>query len=555
MADDDDRAGIIRDHLLQQVEGFEIEIVGRLVEHQQIRRQRQGAGQQQARALAARQARHGRARLLGSKEEVAHVADDVLLLAVDFDPVAAAARQRVLQGHVILERDALLVEARQFEIGAKAHEARVGFERAGQEVDERRLARAIAPDDAKPVAAQNANREIIDDDALAIGLRDVIRLDHELAGDLSLGDGNLDVAGDATRLAEFLAQAAQPLHASDISLAPPTDAVTHPMLLVGDAPFELVMVALLLLKHLVAPGLEFAEAFFEPAGATTIKPDRGAREILQKASIMADENDGRAHAGDLAFEPFDGGQIEMVGRLVEQQNIGLRRQRARERGAARLAARQMGGVFLAGQTQLFEQIAGAIGIVVGAEPILDIGEDGGEARQVRLLRQIPHGGVGLEEALALVEFEFASGDLQQGRLARAVAADQRQLVAGGDGNLRAFEQRLAADGQFDVAQDEKGRGHGVRSIGEAGPLACLRARREAKLCWFVGMWPSRRRRPVAASINRAWRSTLDPGRCPSALQRGMQPPGRGVGELRLHQPRFPWRGKVEIRADEHAPFR
>ena len=55
VADDQHRPVIIGDHFLQQVERFQIEIVGRLVEHQQVRCAREFARQQQPRPLAARQ--------------------------------------------------------------------------------------------------------------------------------------------------------------------------------------------------------------------------------------------------------------------------------------------------------------------------------------------------------------------------------------------------------------------------------------------------------------------------------------------------------------------
>ena len=47
----------------------------------------------------------------------------------------------------------------------------------------------------------------------------------------------------------------------------------------------------------------------------------------------------------------------MVGRLVQQQNVGRGRQHPRQRRAARLAAGEMRGVFLAGQAELLQQIA------------------------------------------------------------------------------------------------------------------------------------------------------------------------------------------------------
>ena len=48
MADDQHRAVIIGDDFLQQIERFEVEIVGRFVEHQKVRRPRKFAREQQA---------------------------------------------------------------------------------------------------------------------------------------------------------------------------------------------------------------------------------------------------------------------------------------------------------------------------------------------------------------------------------------------------------------------------------------------------------------------------------------------------------------------------
>ena len=67
---------------------------------------------------------------------------------------------------------------------------------------------------------------------------------------------------------------------------------------------------------------------------------------------MADQHERRAQADELALQPLDRRQVEMVGRLVEQQDVGLGRQRPRQRGAARLAAGQPSRVLLAGQAQL-----------------------------------------------------------------------------------------------------------------------------------------------------------------------------------------------------------
>ena len=54
---------------------------------------------------------------------------------------------------------------------------------------------------------------------------------------------------------------------------------------------------------------------------------------------MADDHQGGTQALQFALQPFDGRKVEMVGRLVEQQNVGLGRQDAGQRRAAGLAAR------------------------------------------------------------------------------------------------------------------------------------------------------------------------------------------------------------------------
>ena len=185
-----------------------------------------------------------------------------------------------------------------------------------------------------------------------------------------------------------------------------------------------------------------------------------AREsFVEEAPVVADQHQRRARSRELVLQPFDRRQVEMVGRLVEQQDVGLGREHARERGAARLAAGKARGVFVAGEPELFEQVARAMRIVARRKARLDIGERGGKARQVRLLRQIADGRAGLREARAAIGLDGSGRDLQQRRLARAVAADQADALALADGKLGALEQRRAAKGEVDVLQGEEGRGH------------------------------------------------------------------------------------------------
>ncbi len=58
MADQEQRAVVIRQHLLEEVERVDVEIVGRLVQDQKIGALRQRLGQKQPIALAAGEGRH-----------------------------------------------------------------------------------------------------------------------------------------------------------------------------------------------------------------------------------------------------------------------------------------------------------------------------------------------------------------------------------------------------------------------------------------------------------------------------------------------------------------
>jgi hypothetical protein len=58
---------------------------------------------------------------------------------------------------------------------------------------------------------------------------------------------------------------------------------------------------------------------------------------------------GWAHPGQLALQPLDTGKIKMIGRFVEQQDIGRGGQRTGQGGTARLTAGQSRPVFRTGQ--------------------------------------------------------------------------------------------------------------------------------------------------------------------------------------------------------------
>src|SRR4051812_24888790 len=452
VADQDHGALVVAEHFLEDVEGLEVEVVGRLVQHQEVGRFRQRACQHQPAALAARQHLQRRAHLFLGEQEVFHIAHDMLRLAADHNMVAAAAGERLGQRRLRIETFTMLVERCHLDVGAEPYAAAVRCAAAGQHLDQRGLAGAVRADDADAIAALDADREAVDDLSLAIGPADILGLDDELAGLVGLGSREVGVARRAAMGAALVAQRVEIAESLDVALAAARDAVTQPVLLVDDLAVELVLVALFLREHLVAPSLEGTEAAVDLPDLAAVEPGGAAREIAQEAPIMADDHQRAAAALKLSFQPFDGRKIQVVGRLVQQQDIGRGRQHARERSAARFAAGDMRRILFAAEPELFDQIPRLVMVIAGMEAGLDIGQRGGETGKIRLLRQVADGGAGLNETAAAIGFDQAGGDLEQSGFAGTVAADQADALAVRNRQFDTRQERRAAEGQLDVAQ-------------------------------------------------------------------------------------------------------
>ena len=211
----------------------------------------------------------------------------------------------------------------------------------------------------------------------------------------------------------------------------------------------------------------------------------GIDGIVEQVAVMADHDHGARIARQVILEPERAFEIEIVGRLVEQQEIGLREQNRRERDAHAPAA----GEFRAGPLLrgLREAKAGqdrgrARGRRIGVdihEPRLDLGDAmrivlGFRLRQKMralgiglehdfdqrlgtgrcFLRQAPEGVARGPRDLAGLGVEVAGDDVEQGGLAGAVAADQADARAVRDlhGGMIDQESARDADGKVFDAQ-------------------------------------------------------------------------------------------------------
>src|SRR6202034_1532707 len=97
-----------------------------------------------------------------------------------------------------------------------------------------------------------------------------------------------------------------------VSFAAAGDAVTQPMLFGDNFAIKLMLIALLLGQYSVAPFFEMSKAALNSPGLPAVEPDRAARECRQETPIMADQDQCGAPGIEVALQPLDCRQVEMI---------------------------------------------------------------------------------------------------------------------------------------------------------------------------------------------------------------------------------------------------
>ena len=181
---------------------------------------------------------------------------------------------------------------------------------------------------------------------ITIGLGQAERLDH-FAGlmprlfcaDSGFGflcrDGGLAPGG-------FGAHRFQLVQAAHISCPAPGDAALKPVFFGFELGLQLLQLADLGLFDFFGPALEIAVAFRAFQNDAVAQPERVRGHILHKPAVVADQKDGAVETEEPRFQGLDHWHIEMVGWLVQKQDVRGQRERLGEGGAADLTTRENG---------------------------------------------------------------------------------------------------------------------------------------------------------------------------------------------------------------------
>ena len=110
-----------------------------------------------------------------------------------------------------------------------------------------------------------------------------------------------------------------------------------------------------------------------PAAAVELEDPLG--DVVEEVAIVGDRDDRARVLLEEPLEPGHGLGVEVVGGLVEQQQVGLAKQQAAQRDAALLAAREGGDVGVVGRTAqgVHRDVDVALEVpgVGGVDPVLE----------------------------------------------------------------------------------------------------------------------------------------------------------------------------------------
>ena len=508
MADEDDRALEPVDRLDQRLAAVDVEMVGGFVQHQDVRRLAAHQRQQKPGLLAAGQVGNAGFRLALLEAEAAQMGAHLLLRRQRHDALGLLDRgQRQVQLVLLV-----LGEIADAQLRRALHLAGHGLQPSGQQLDQRGLAVAVGAQQGDAVVHVDAQVHAAQDGAVAVADGHPVQRDQRRGHLVRLGEVEDDLGvvlhqRDGLQLLQRL-QPALRLPGLGRLVAEAFDEGHHVLalgLLLGRHGLEPLHVGAALLEELVVvAGVGHQLALIHMNGR------RGHR--VQQVTVVADQQNRVGVILEVPLQPDGRLQIEVVGRLVEQEQVGPGEQHAGQRHAHPPAAREVGagpGLRVGVEAQAGQDLRGArrrrmcldvgqpgmnLADAHGVGGRLGLGQQGGALRvggqdgvdqgggaARGLLSHHADLGAGGHADGSGVRLELAGDELEEGGFPGAVAADQRHAVALRHDRGGAVEQHPSAIAERQVVD--------VKHIGAGLPRGHPDLKRDP---WGNSSWQPRR---------------------------------------------------------------
>ena len=486
MTHHDDAAAEGDERFLEQAQRSEIEIVRRFVEHQNVAAALQDFSEQHPAPFAAAELRDLGVDAVFAEKKSPQISaqGDALLAERD---VFSAAPDFFPNRFLIVEEEPILIDVIDLGPRADLHCTARGGQFLQNDFEERRLAESVATDNTEAFPGCEIEIHVLKECAAAQLHTHVAQFNDAIRELRRRGDNQLDVE---LRLRRFLRGHLEiTFHAVDRFRPARARRFSHPL----QFPFQKLL-PLMFLRLLDRLALRARE---QVIGVVAVVADElAARQLddprrhpIEKIAIVCDEQTGAGITREKVLQPFDRAGVEMVGRFVENQKIRTREKRPAKRDAAFFPAgkrahdaigfrrvqirdERLDSMFqipTVGLANLVEERGAERAVARDTFVFGDEVENPLRAAEnVRMDRGcIVQAGklwhVAGDEITPACEFTgiglgHARRDLEEGRFARAVAADKPNVFALAKGNRRAVEDDLSAvfDGKVVRARDDCG---------------------------------------------------------------------------------------------------
>ena len=334
----DHRAVVLHNGVLEDVLRAHVHVVRRLVQHQQVARFEHHAGHRQTRPLAAREDLDLLVDVLAAEEEGAQ---DIAQAGADV--AHGHAVERIVDREIAVHQVVLILGiVADIDIGAQTDGALGGRKLPDEHAGHGRLALAVASHQRNLVALLDGEVGAAEDMLRAERHAGLLDFGHNLprAG----GGRELDVERREVLLLDF--DAFQTVELLDARL--------H-LVRLGGLVAELFDELLGLLNHpllvfvggqLLRPALGAQDDVFRVGNLVVVdfaqrELDRARGHIVQKGTVVRDEQYGAVVVAQVLLQPLNRLDVEVVRRLVEQENRGASQQQLGQLDAHAPAAREL----------------------------------------------------------------------------------------------------------------------------------------------------------------------------------------------------------------------
>ena len=233
----------------------------------------------------------------------------------------------------------VLGEVPELHVVAGAQPPAIELAAAGQRLDQRRLAGAVRPDERHVFAPLQPQLAVLEQRPAGHLEPPALHVEHHPPRSLRAAELEAEravVAWDRARPLHLVELLHPRLGLARLGrlVAEALDEALHPgdlRLLLLDLLAELDLAR----GRLAAPRVPRAR---EEARAPGLELQHRGADRLEEPAVVRHEDHRGVELGEVLLEPLERDDVEVIGGLVEQQQVGVARQRAGERGARELAA-------------------------------------------------------------------------------------------------------------------------------------------------------------------------------------------------------------------------